>query len=160
MRRRINRDIIICIIEEFSTRITFDIVGIIITPTKLNIDPILIGSRTIKGILLFMEKRRLADRPLEGSIKKNISTRRIHLVRFTRMDGFLLDSFNVQGFQFHIKDLTKIHNNRLVNLLPQVSTEDLNEGNLKSGNLTMHENTSQIELDLETNVNISSVDCR
>lgn len=76
------------------------------------------------------------------------------------MDGFLLDSFNVQGFQFHIKDLTKIHNNRLVNLLPQVSTEDLNEGNLKSGNLTMHENTSQIELDLETNVNISSVDCR
>lgn len=42
--------------------------------------------------------------------------------------------------------------------LPQVRSEDLNQRDLQSGDLTVHENTSQIELDLETNVDIGSVD--
>lgn len=37
-------------------------------------------------------------------------------------------------------------------------SEDLNQRDLQSGDLTVHENTSQIELDLETNVDIGSVD--
>ena len=46
--------------------------------------------------------------------------------------------------------LTEIHDNRLVNLLPQMSSEDLDEGDLEGRDLAVHENTSQIQLHLET----------
>ena len=36
--------------------------------------------------------------------------------------------------------------------------EDLNERNLQRWDLSMHENTRQIELDLESNVNVSTID--
>jgi hypothetical protein len=45
-------------------------------------------------------------------------------------------------------------------LLPQVSTEDLNQTDLQGGDLAMHENTSQIQLYLETDVDIGTVDSR
>ena len=43
-------------------------------------------------------------------------------------------------------------------LLPQVSTEDLNQTDLKGGDLAMHKDTSQIKLDLETDIYIGTVD--
>ena len=42
--------------------------------------------------------------------------------------------------------------------LPQVSSENLNEGNLQGWDFAVHENSCQIELDLETNVDISPID--
>ena len=57
-------------------------------------------------------------------------------------------------------NLAQIHNNALVNLLPQVSSEDLNEGDFECGDLSMHEDSSQIQLHLKSNVDISSVDGR
>lgn len=39
-----------------------------------------------------------------------------------------------------------------MNLLPQMSPEDLNEGDLQRRDLAVHEDSSQIELHLETNV--------
>ena len=74
------------------------------------------------------------------------------------MNGFLLDSLDLKRVELHIKHLAEIHNNRLVDLLPQVSSEDLNQRNLKSRNFTVHEYASKIKLDLEANINISSVD--
>jgi len=38
-----------------------------------------------------------------------------------------------------------------------MGSEDLNEGDLQCGNLAVQENTSQIELHLETNVDVCSV---
>ncbi|CAN1761573.1 hypothetical protein LINPERHAP1_LOCUS7946 [Linum perenne] len=43
------------------------------------------------------------------------------------MDRLLLYSLNFQSIQFLIQDLTKIHNNTLMDLLPQVSTENLDQ---------------------------------
>ena len=43
-------------------------------------------------------------------------------------------------------------------LLPQVSTEDLNQTDLKGGDLAMHKDTSQIKLDLETDIYVGTVD--
>lgn len=49
-------------------------------------------------------------------------------------------------------NLTKIHDDALMNLLPQVSPEDLNEGDLQCWDLAMHEDSSQIKLHLETDI--------
>lgn len=50
--------------------------------------------------------------------------------------------------------LTQIHDDALMDLLPQMGSEDLNEGDLKCGDLAMHENACQIQLHLETNVHL------
>ena len=45
-----------------------------------------------------------------------------------------------------------------MNLLPQVSTEDLDEGDLEGGDLAMHEYSRQVKLHLEANVDACTVD--
>jgi hypothetical protein len=56
--------------------------------------------------------------------------------------------------------LTQVHDHALVNLLPQVSPEDLNQRNLESWNLAVHEDARQVELHLETHVHVGAVDRR
>lgn len=41
-----------------------------------------------------------------------------------------------------------------MNLLPQVSPEDLDQGDLECWNFAMHEDTSQIQLHLETDIHL------
>ena len=62
-----------------------------------------------------------------------------------------------EGFEFLVEDLTEVHCHRLVDLLPQMGTEDLDERDLERWNLSVEEDTSQIKLDLETNVNIGTI---
>lgn len=50
--------------------------------------------------------------------------------------------------------LTEIHDDALVNLLPQVSPEDLNEGDLQRGDLAVHKDSRQVKLYLETHVHL------
>ena len=76
------------------------------------------------------------------------------------MNSFLLDSLNAQGLQFLIEDLAQVHDNGLVNLLPQMGTEDLDKRDLQCGNFTVKEDTRQIKLHLETDVDVGSVDSR
>lgn len=76
------------------------------------------------------------------------------------MDRLFLHSLNLKSVHLHIEDLAEVHDNRLVNFLPQVSSEDLNERDLKRRNLAMHKDASQVKLHLETNIDIRSVDCR
>lgn len=52
-------------------------------------------------------------------------------------------------------NLTKIHDDALMNLLPQVSSEDLNEGDLQCWDLAVHEYSSQIKLHLETDIHLN-----
>jgi hypothetical protein len=47
-----------------------------------------------------------------------------------------------------------------MDLLPQMGTEDLDERDLQRRNLSVHEDTSQIELNLETDVDVGSIDRR
>jgi hypothetical protein len=44
-----------------------------------------------------------------------------------------------------------------MNLLPEMRSEDLNKRNLQCRYLTVHEDASQIKLDLETNIDIGSI---
>ncbi len=84
----------------------------------------------------------------------------VHLVRLSRMDGFFLNRLDAKSLQLLIEYLAEIHDYRLVNLLPQVSSEDLDQRNLQSWNLSMQEDTRQVKLNLETNIHVGSVDCR
>ena len=74
------------------------------------------------------------------------------------MDCFFLDGFNLQRFKLLIEYLTQVHDNTLVDLLPQVSTENLNQTDLQCWDLSVHEDTSQIQLHLETDVYIGTID--
>ena len=41
-----------------------------------------------------------------------------------------------------------------------MGSEDLNEGDLEGGDLSVHEDSGQIQLHLETDVDVGAVDCR
>lgn len=47
-----------------------------------------------------------------------------------------------------------------VNLLPEMSAKDLNKRNFKSRDFSVHKNARQIELNLEADVDIRSINCR
>ena len=72
------------------------------------------------------------------------------------MDRLLLYGLDPQSLELLIKDLAEIHDHRLMDLLPEMGTEDLDERDLERRNLSVQENTSQIELDLETDVDVRS----
>jgi hypothetical protein len=59
--------------------------------------------------------------------QKDIGTRRVHLVTLSGMDGLLLHGLNTESLELLVEDLTQIHNHGLVDLLPQMGTEDLDE---------------------------------
>ena len=76
---------------------------------------------------------------------------RIHLVTLTWADSFLLDSLNLERLELLrlVEHLTQIHDDTLMNLLSKMSPEDLNERDLQSWNLAMHEDAQQVEVNLD-----------
>lgn len=74
------------------------------------------------------------------------------------MDRLFLDGLDAERFEFLIEDLAQIHDHALMDLLPHVCTEDLDQRNLEGRNLAVHENTGQIQLDLEADVDIGAID--
>ena len=74
------------------------------------------------------------------------------------MDRLLLDSLDLERVQLHVKYLAQIHHNGLVDLLPQVCSEDLNEGDLERGDLSVHEYAREVKLHLEAHVHVGAVD--
>lgn len=76
------------------------------------------------------------------------------------MNSLFLNGLYLQWLQFLIEDLAQIHDNALVDFLPQMRSEYLNQRNLECWYLAVHENASQIQLHLETNIDICSINCR
>src|SRR4051812_16932140 len=76
------------------------------------------------------------------------------------MDGLLLHGLNAELFQLLIENLAQVHYHRFVNLLPQMSAEYLDQGYLQGRNLAVQEYSRQVELDLETNIDVCSIDGR
>jgi phage gp16-like protein len=69
-------------------------------------------------------------------------------------------TYDSEGFEFLVEYLTEVHSHRLVDLLPQMGTENLDERDLQCRNLTVKEDTRQIKLHLETDIDVGSVDSR
>ena len=59
--------------------------------------------------------------------------------------------------QISLRELTLCAKNWLT-FLPQMGLEDLDQADLEGGDLAMHEYTGQVELYLETNVDVCSID--
>ena len=53
------------------------------------------------------------------------------------MNSLLLDGLDLERFEFLVEHLTKIHNDRFVDLLPQMGTEDLDRADLERRNLSV-----------------------
>ena len=73
------------------------------------------------------------------------------------MNCFFLNTFDLECIKFLIKNLRYIHDNALMDLLPKMCPEDLDQRYFQSWNLSMHENPREIQLHLETNIYISPV---
>ena len=70
------------------------------------------------------------------------------------MDGLLLDCVDLQGIQLLVKHLAEIHHYTLVDLLPEMGPEYLDEGDLEGRDLAVHEYPSQVKLHLETHIHL------
>jgi hypothetical protein len=76
------------------------------------------------------------------------------------MNRLLLNGLDAELLKFLIEDLAQVHDHTLMDLLPQMGTEDLNQRNLERRDLAVQKDTSQVKLDLETNIDIGTVYCR
>mmetsp|Transcript_59082 Transcript_59082/g.126986 ORF Transcript_59082/g.126986 Transcript_59082/m.126986 type:complete len:443 (-) Transcript_59082:1525-2853(-) len=148
------------VIEELGTAVPLNVVGIVIAPAQLHIDPVLSGGGAVEAVLGFCKERGFGDGPLVGGEEKHIRARGVHLVGLPRVDRLFLHHLDLQSVQLQIEDLTQVHDDTLVDLLPQVRPEDLDEGNLQGRNLPVHENAREVQLHLETHVHVGAVDRR
>lgn len=71
--RRINRYVIGGIVQELGPGVSLDVMGVIVAPPELNIDPKFVGSRAIVVLVGFMQQTWLGDLPLEGCEEDDIS---------------------------------------------------------------------------------------
>ena len=65
--------------------------GIVVSPSELDVDPVLAAGGAVVGVFVVVEERRLAHLPFEGREKEDVCAGRIHLVGFSGMDSFVLD---------------------------------------------------------------------
>ena len=134
--------------------------GVKVAPSKLHVDPELLRRRCIKGVVAVGDEARLRDSPFVSSKEENVGTRAVHLVRLAWVDRLLLDGFDFERVELLVKNLAQIHHEAFVDLLPEMGTEDLDQGNLECRDLAMHEDAGQVELHLEADVDTSTVDRR
>jgi hypothetical protein len=115
-----------------------------IAPPQLNIKPELVRCGSIVIVLRVVKKAWLRHWPFVRSEQHKVGTTAIHLVRLSRMNRLLLDTFNFQRIQLLIEHLHNIHNDTFMNLLPQMSSENLDKRYLERWDFSMHEDSRQI----------------
>mmetsp|Transcript_39335 Transcript_39335/g.83813 ORF Transcript_39335/g.83813 Transcript_39335/m.83813 type:complete len:1257 (-) Transcript_39335:3240-7010(-) len=158
--RRVDGHVVGGVIQELGTAVPLNIMRIVIAPSQLHVDPVLSSRSSIETILGLGQQGRLGDSPLVGGEEQDVGTRGIHLVGLSGMDRLLLHHLDLEGIQLEIEHLAQIHDHTLVDLLPQVRSEDLDQRDLQGGDFAVHEDAGQIQLHLETNIHVGSVDGR
>ena len=53
---------------------------------------------------------------------------------------------------------SQVHDHALMDLLPEMGPEDLDEGNLEGWNLPVHEDAGQVQLHLEAHIHVRAID--
>mmetsp|Transcript_12946 Transcript_12946/g.36299 ORF Transcript_12946/g.36299 Transcript_12946/m.36299 type:complete len:360 (+) Transcript_12946:1817-2896(+) len=157
---RVDRHVVRGIVKELGPGVSLNIVRVEITPPQLDVKPVLVARLLVKHVLALRHQRGLGNLPLECREEKDVGTGRVHLVALPRVDRLLLHRLNFQGVKLLIEDLAEVHDDGLVDLLPQVSPEDLDQRDLQRRNLPVHEDACQVQLNLETHVHVRPVDCR
>mmetsp|Transcript_19227 Transcript_19227/g.59289 ORF Transcript_19227/g.59289 Transcript_19227/m.59289 type:complete len:634 (-) Transcript_19227:308-2209(-) len=70
------------------------------------------------------------------------------------------DVASIGGEDLLVVPEAQVHRDALVDLLPEMRAEDLNQRYLKRRNLAVHEDAGQVELDLEADVDVGAIDRR
>mmetsp|Transcript_35305 Transcript_35305/g.88749 ORF Transcript_35305/g.88749 Transcript_35305/m.88749 type:complete len:781 (-) Transcript_35305:276-2618(-) len=154
---RVDGHVVVRVVQELLPRVALNVVRVVVAPLKLHIDPVLVR-RHVKRVLHLRDEGRLGHGPLVRGEQQNVGARAVHLVRLARVDGFLLHRLDLQRVQLLVKHLAQVHNDGLVDLLPQMGAEDLDERDLQRGDLAVHEDAREVQLHLETHVHVGAVD--
>mmetsp|Transcript_569 Transcript_569/g.1265 ORF Transcript_569/g.1265 Transcript_569/m.1265 type:complete len:352 (-) Transcript_569:2863-3918(-) len=147
------------VVQKLSSAVPLDVVRVVIPPPQLDVQPVLLRCGAIEDVSGLRKEGGLRDPPLVRSKQQNVCAGRIHLVRLPRMDGLLLHHLDLQSVQLEVKHLAEIHDDGLVDLLPEMGPEDLDQRDLQCRNLPVHEDARQVQLHLEAHVHVGSVDC-
>ena len=159
-RGRVNRHVVRRVVQELGADVALDVVGVVVSPPELDVDPVLVAGFLVKDVVLVCHEAGLADAPLVRSKQQDVGARRVHLVALAGMDGLLLDSLDLQGVELLVEHLAQVHDQALVHLLPQMGAEDLDERDLERRDLAVHEDSGEVQLHLEADVHVCAVDGR
>ena len=158
--RRVDRHVVRGVVEELGARVALDVVRVEVAPAELDVDPVLGRGGAVERVLVVVQQRGLGDLPLVRREEEHVGARGVHLVRLARVDRLLLHVLHLQGVELLVEDLAQIHHHRLVDLLPEVGAEDLDQRDLERRDLAVHEDARQIELHLKAHVDVGAVDRR
>ena len=157
-RRGVDGHVVRRVVEELGARVPLDVVRVIVAPAQLHVEPVLGRRRAVVCVLGLGEQCGLRDLPLVRGEEQDVGAARVHLVRLARVDRLLLDRLNLERVELLVKDLAQVHHDRLVDLLPQVRAEDLDQRDLERRDLAVHEDARQVELHLKADVDVGAVD--
>mmetsp|Transcript_62206 Transcript_62206/g.196851 ORF Transcript_62206/g.196851 Transcript_62206/m.196851 type:complete len:1067 (-) Transcript_62206:4174-7374(-) len=157
----VDREIVRGVVEELGARVALDVMRVEVTPAQLHVQPILVGALLVVHVLAAVgHEAGLGDLPLVCGKKEDICAGGVHLIALARVDRLLLDRLDLERIQLLVEHLAEIHHDGLVHLLPEMRSHDLDQGDLERGDLAVHEDARQVQLDLETNVDVGAVDGR
>ena len=147
------------VVEELGPRVPLNVVRVKVAPPQLHVQPKLGGGdRAVVRVPRVVQQRRPRHTPLVRGKEQDVRAGGVHLVRLARVDRLLLHRLHLERVQLLVKHLAHIHDDRLVDLLPQVRAENLDQGDFQGGQLAVHENARQVELHLEPDVHVGAVD--
>jgi hypothetical protein len=63
--RRVDAHVIRGVVQELGSRVSLNVVGIVVTPSQLDVDPVLSGGGAIKLVVLLVQETWFGDLPLE-----------------------------------------------------------------------------------------------
>jgi len=138
---RIQRHIVRRVVKELRAAVSLNVVTVVVTPPKLNVERKLRRRCIIIRLVLIAQQARLRDLPAIRRKEKNVRTRRVHFVRFPRVDRFFLDGFDFKAVESVVEDLSHVHDEILVDLLPKMRSDNLDQGNFQRGDLAVHEDS-------------------
>ncbi len=97
---------VVCgVVQELGTRVALNVVGVVVTPPQLDIDPVLVAGLLVHHVIGVGHQAGLGHLPLVGCEQQDVCTGGVHLVRLPRMDGLLLHRLDLESVQLLVKDL-------------------------------------------------------
>ena len=159
-RRRIDAHAVGGVVEVLGSHVPLDVVRVVVAVAQLHVDPELVRRRGLDDVFGVEEQRRPRHVPLVAGEEEDVGAGAVHLVRLPRMDRFLLDRLDAERHELLVEHLTQVHDDGLVDLLPQVRAEDLDERDLECRDLAVEKDAGEIQLHLEADVDVRAVDGR
>lgn len=106
LRRGVDGHVVGRVVEELGTRVALDVVRVKVAPATLHVDPVLVARRAVEHVLGVRQERRARHVPLVRREEEDVGARRVHLVRFSRVDRLLLHRLDRETLELLVENLT------------------------------------------------------